>query len=193
MPAHAFWLKKNRRWTAPISRTSDKEQALAPLRQPEKLCVQTCPRTSIPEFIHCSQEKAPISSFVGGQETGNVLEDEPTGFKSSNNSQGDEGQVAARVIQSEAAACDAKRLTGASENKDVWPSSFFRPFDEPLAIDVPQIGGLWVVMRHHGVRKLLYLGMPKPVPVRHCYLWSANPRKHGGSLHGAFTAFLILS
>jgi hypothetical protein len=108
MPAQAFGLKKYRCGTSPVSKTSDSEETVAPLRQSTVLRVQACPCERIPEFIHRSQEKPEGSSVVEGEQAWNVLEDEPTWPKLSNKTKGDEGQVAARVIQSEALSGDAK-------------------------------------------------------------------------------------
>jgi hypothetical protein len=110
MPAQAFGLKKYRCGISPVSNISDSEDALPPLRHAEVLRVKHCPCERIPEFIHRSQEKPEVSSIGGRQKTGNILEDEPTGLKSRNNSEGDEGHVATRIIQSETFSSDTVGL-----------------------------------------------------------------------------------
>jgi hypothetical protein len=150
MPAQAFGLKEYRCGISPVSRISDKEQTVAPLRQSEVLRVQACPRAKIPEFIHRSQEKPDVSSLGGRQESGNILKDEPTGFKSSNNSQGDEGQVAARVIQAETLSCDAVGLAGASKDENIGicdASCFFR---EAIGGHIPEVDRMRVTRREYG-------------------------------------------
>src|SRR5262249_53675508 len=62
IPAQAFGLKKYRCGTSPVSKMSDKEQALAPLRHSEPLRVQACPCATIPEFIHLPDEGTKVPS-----------------------------------------------------------------------------------------------------------------------------------
>lgn len=183
IPAQAFGLKKYRSGISPVSKMSDSEHALAPLRHAEVLCVQHCPRERIPDLIHCSQEKPKVSSFGGRQEAGHVLEDEPTGCKSSNNSQGDEGQVAARVIQAKTFSGDAVGLAGASENKNVWPGDGSGARREVIGGHVSKVDRMRVPSREHCCGKLLDLGGPRPTPIRHRRLWRADPGKERGCDH----------
>ncbi|HEX2594722.1 MAG TPA: hypothetical protein VHL34_24680 [Rhizomicrobium sp.] len=153
---------------------ADSEQTAAPLRHSEVLRVQVRPPEVIPEVIHCSQEKPEVSSVAGGQKTGNVLEDEPCGLKSRNNSQGDERQVAARIIQSEASAGDGERLTGRSEDEDIRPSNSEGAFAEVIGGYVSQIHRQRMALGHDRRRELLDLGVPDPIPLGHGDFWSPD-------------------
>src|SRR3546814_15400978 len=78
----------------------------------------------IPALFHEPEEGPKIPTLVRRQETGDVLENHPAGPKLCNQSKGDEGQVAARVVQPEPFSCDREGLAGASEdNKEIGRAS----------------------------------------------------------------------
>lgn len=98
---------------------SDKEDTTASLWNSGILSVKHSPRRMIPAFVHESEEGGEITASVRGKKSGDILEYEPAGAKSSNHAKGDEGQVSAGVVHSEPFAGDAEGLAGRSENKKV--------------------------------------------------------------------------
>src|SRR3546814_3683282 len=117
MPRQAFWLKKYFGGRSPVSKMSDKEQTPAALWYSGKLSVKDSVGPPIPALFHEPEEGPKIPTLVRRQETGDVLENHPAGPKLCNQSKGDEGQVAARVVQPEPFSCDREGLAGASEDR----------------------------------------------------------------------------
>jgi hypothetical protein len=64
MPRQAVALKKNRRGTSPISKTSDNEHAAAALGNSKELSVQDSVSEPIPEFDHAPEDGTKIPSSV---------------------------------------------------------------------------------------------------------------------------------
>jgi hypothetical protein len=113
IPAQAFWLKKYRRGRSPVSKISDNEHTPPSLWDGARvavhsdiLSVKDSVGPPIPAFAQEPEEGTKVPSFVRRQEAGHVLENQPTGLESSSKRKELEGQVAARVIQSEALAGD---------------------------------------------------------------------------------------
>src|SRR5215475_14002824 len=112
IPEQALGLKKYRCGTLPVIKTSDNEHAPAPLGNSVILSVKNSVGDPIPAFPQPSEKGTKIPSPVRRQEAGDVLENHPTGPKSSNKRKGDERQVATRVIQSEPPSRDREGLAG---------------------------------------------------------------------------------
>src|SRR3990167_6889709 len=76
IPRHAFGLKKyfGGTWG---SKMADKEHAVPPLRQATPLCIQTCPRHTVPEFIQRGKDDAEVSAPMGREQSGNILKEKP--------------------------------------------------------------------------------------------------------------------
>jgi len=101
MPLQAFGLKKYRSGTSPVSKISDNEDATAPLWCSGKLSVKDSVGPPIPAFAQEPEEGSKIPPVVRRQEAGDVLENQPWHPKLVSHAKGDEGEVAARIIQAE--------------------------------------------------------------------------------------------
>jgi hypothetical protein len=169
---------------------SDKEHALAPLRNPEELCVRACPCARIPALIHRPEEGTKVPSRIRRQQSRDVFKHEPCRAYSSNNSKGDEGQDAARVIHSSSFSRNAEGLAGASENKDIWFPMRQGPLAEVGGRNIPEVDGFRMAMRQHGGRERLDLRAPQTLPPEafRGHLRSADAGEEGGQFHPPRTA-----
>jgi hypothetical protein len=64
IPAQAFWLKKNRCGTSPISKISDNEHTLAALGQSEILSVKYSVGEPIPDFPQAREDGTKVPSPI---------------------------------------------------------------------------------------------------------------------------------
>lgn len=121
IPAQAFGLKKYRCGRSPVSKISDNEHTASPLGNgsgkaacSDVLSVQHSVGPPIPEFAQAPEEGTKVPSFARRQDAGHVLPNHPLGPVAVNQSQIDEGQVAARIVQSLSKPGDAEGLAGGS-------------------------------------------------------------------------------
>ena len=172
IPAHALALKKYRRGTSPVSKTSDNEDATAALGNSEELSVKNSVRDPIPEFPQDPEDGSKRPPSIDRQQAGDVLEDNPSGKNSANNSKAFKRDVATRVIHPRPESCDGKGLAGTPENKDIWSFKAVAPY----LCDIPEVRGLGVMMRQYGRRERLDLRTPQAFPSKgfRRNLWCAD-------------------
>jgi len=149
MPAQAFGLKKYRGGRSPVSKISDNEHTASPLGNgtgkaacSDVLSVQHSVGPPIPEFAQAPEEGTKVPSAARRQDAGDVLPNHPLGPVAVNQSQIDEGQVAARIVQSFSKPGDAEGLAGGSTNEKI--DSCIRPFLKTG--HVAPVRDAWVMM-----------------------------------------------
>jgi hypothetical protein len=151
MPRQAVALKKYRCGTAPVSKTSDNEHTLAPLCQSGVLSVQNPVGEPIPELAQHPEEGAKVPSSVTGQDTGDVLPNQPAGAIPCSNGTKGKHEVATRVVQSLSKSRDAEGLAGGSSAKkvncDIGPVLVFR--------HVAKVRDIGIVVRQDSAREWL--------------------------------------
>jgi hypothetical protein len=106
------------RWS-PVSKIADKEDTFAALWYAGVLSVKNAVGEPIPAFCQEPETGAKRPSVVIGQETGDVLPDQPAGPEAVNKCKIFEGEVATRISQSSSLACDREGLAGSAGNKKV--------------------------------------------------------------------------
>ena len=104
----AVALKKYRCGTAPVSKTSDNEHTTAALGHSEVLSVQNSVGEPIPEDAQEPEEGTKVPSSIAGQDTGDVLPNQPAGAILCSNGTKGEHEVATRVIQSFSESSDTE-------------------------------------------------------------------------------------
>lgn len=67
-----------------------------------------------------------------------------------------DGELAARVIQPFAHACNTERLARRSAAQDIWRGRFAGKNRCRQSCHVPKIGDAWVVVRQYGRREWFY-------------------------------------
>jgi hypothetical protein len=132
IPAQAFGVKKYRCGTGLVSKTSDNEHTVSPLRDgtlepvhTHVLSVQHSVGPPVPELAQCPEEGTKVPSFSTRQDAGDILPDHPLGPYAVNKSKKDEGQVATRVSHSSSQASDGKRLARSASANKVNGAGFF--------------------------------------------------------------------
>jgi hypothetical protein len=79
IPAAALGLKQYLDRCGPVSKTSGKEDAAAPLGDSEPLSIQNSPRHAIPEVIQAGEDRAEVAAAVDRKEPRHILAKEPAG------------------------------------------------------------------------------------------------------------------
>jgi hypothetical protein len=110
----------------------------------------------IPEFCQAPEEGTKIPSVAGGQNSGDILPDQPAGPISCSNGKIGEEEVASRVSQPGSKAGNAERLARGSSNEKV--NCVIGPFLK--AGHVAAVGDAGIVMRQDSARERLDLGEP---------------------------------
>lgn len=118
IPAHALGLKKYRSGSGSGSKMSDKKHTLASLGQSVELSVQHSPCEAIPE-LRKGAEKASKGVVSKGQNSGDVLPEEPPRAKRLSQSRKLKGEVAAFSSESTAETGDTEALAGRPSDEEV--------------------------------------------------------------------------
>jgi len=127
MPAHAFWLKKNRCGTREVgSSTSDNEDTLPSLGHGTSvavhsgvLSVQDPVGPPIPEVFQPPEEGSKRPSSVLRQDTRDIFPDDPAWAKCASQSEELQRKASSRVGKSLSESCDREGLAGCSSDKEV--------------------------------------------------------------------------
>jgi hypothetical protein len=97
----------------------DNEDSTPSLRDSEVLSVQDSEGPPIPEFAQRPEEGSKIPSSVRRQDTGDVFPDQPRDSETLCQSEVDEHEVSARVVESFAESRDREGLTGGAAHENV--------------------------------------------------------------------------
>jgi hypothetical protein len=127
IPAHAVGLKKNLGGSTPVSKTPDKDDSTATLRDSEVLSVQHSVSEPIPEFDQRPEEGTKVPSTIRTEDTWHVFPDDPSGLELISKSKKDEGEVAPWVFESFAESGDGEGLAGSASDQKVDCSGFKGP------------------------------------------------------------------
>ena len=127
IPAHAVGLKKNLCGSTPVSKTRDKDDSTATLRDSEVLSVQHSVSEPIPEFDQRPEEGTKVFSSVTTEQAWDVLKDEPSGLELISDSKKHETEVAPRVVESFAESGDGEGLAWSASDQKVDCSRFEGP------------------------------------------------------------------
>ena len=126
IPAQAFAVNENRCGTPPVSKISDNEHTAASLRDSvglaacsDILSVKHSVCEPIPELPQAPEEGSKIPSSAAGQDARDILPEEPAGAIAVSDGKIGEHEVAARVSQPLAEACDGEGLTGCASDKNI--------------------------------------------------------------------------
>jgi hypothetical protein len=147
IPAAALEERKKRGGTSG-SKMSDNEHSAASLGNSEESRVQHSPGHAIPELGQRRENDGEISSAVGRQESGNVLNEEPAGLKSVCDSCELEEEAGVGSVESGSLAGDGQVLAGEPSAKEVntigypWPG-FPPPVVSCLAYGVNRTSPRW--------------------------------------------------
>jgi hypothetical protein len=169
IPAHAFWLKKNRRGTAEVSTsTSDNEDTLPSLGDGTRvavhsgvLSVQDPVGPPIPEVFQPPKEGTKSPSSVLRQDTGDVFPNDPLRAKCASQSEELQREATARVGKSCPKSCDGEGLAGRASDEEVdgWLAMNMVSWVDELG-EVAMVRDLRVVVREDCARERLDLTEP---------------------------------
>jgi hypothetical protein len=125
IPLQAVALKKYRCGSSPVSKTSDNEDATAPLWNSKVLSVQDSVGPPVPELPQPSENGTKVPSSVARHNAGDVLPDHPSGPCAISKSKKFEGQVPTIISQSASETGDTERLARCSSNQKFCCSTVF--------------------------------------------------------------------
>jgi hypothetical protein len=166
MPRQAFWLKKYRGGTAPVSKMSDKEDTTAALGYSAVLSVQHAPADRIvfghPEhhsgilpafgrdrYVHSGkrgEEALEVGPSGAGKYAGHILPEKPLWMAAVSEADELQGKVASGVGNTGTLAGDRERLAGCSADEYIEGSIFF----SLNGGEVAGVGDGRVTVREHG-------------------------------------------
>jgi hypothetical protein len=95
-----------------VSERSDDEHSPSALRHSEVAAVENPPRHAVPDVGQRSKQDSEVPTAVRGEQSGYVLEKNPAGSNSVNDSDGVEEQAASLAVESGASSGDADVLAG---------------------------------------------------------------------------------
>ncbi|CAA7620523.1 conserved hypothetical protein [Magnetospirillum sp. SS-4] len=198
IPAHAFALKKYLDGIGPVSSTCDNEHTTAALGQAEILGVEhpprDCPRgskhsTSVRPFAPWrddrtifsgqSAQKASEGVVAGGEDSGDVLPNNPSWVDGIGEFHEFERKVATGIVQRLAQPRHRECLAGRAAHQDVDFSPPCRTVDGG---HVAQIGDGRIAVGQHGGRKRLDLGEEGRPPTQR---FPSYRRRFDSAAHGA--------
>ena len=105
IPTAAFGLKENLGGSSPVSKTSDNEDATAPLGYSEVLSVKHSVGPPIPEVGQLPKDCRHVRSFVRTEKAGDILEDNPARAECSGKA--DELEEESRPLASQSSAASS--------------------------------------------------------------------------------------
>jgi hypothetical protein len=69
---------------AEVAKTCDKVDTATALGCSKIFCIEYSPRNAVPEFIQLFEENPEIFAFMAVKQTGDIFDNDPTGFSSGN-------------------------------------------------------------------------------------------------------------
>jgi hypothetical protein len=154
MPRQAVALKKYRRGTSCVSKTSDNEHATPSLGYSEELSVQDPVGPPVPEFFQPPEEGSKRPSAVRTKDTGDVLPNHPAGPCSVKKAKKLKRELTTLAIQSRSEPGDAKVLARGSSHKKVDCSNVVFLYQREVA----EVRYIRIVMREDRAREWLDFG-----------------------------------
>jgi hypothetical protein len=127
IPAHAVGLKKNLCGSAPVSKTRDKDDSTATLRDSEVLSVEHSVSEPVAELHQRPEEGTKVPSTIRTEDTWHVFPDDPSGLELISEAKKDEGEVAPWVVESFAESSDGEGLARSASDQKVDCSRFKGP------------------------------------------------------------------